>query len=235
MEFALRIKSLSPEARRQVVGDSSRLLAFADKGDPALRVEMRHIVLHLLRPDDFERIFSSGHKRQVADAFSAEVEQAGAELDQDLDRRLLAIRKSLESRRGADGATVDFYLSPYKEQWQSPVPDQGDGPGDEVVDDTSPHWFWVNQGQTYRAERQEGILWAPLLSKNGLALHHWERMDELQAGDVIIHYSGAIRAVSRVTAAATREPKPESFGATHGIKPGALFARATSICSRPSR
>ena len=68
----------------------------------------------------------------------------------------------------------------------------------EARGDSEPRWFWVNQGQTWNAELAEGILWAPLLSKNGQKQHHWERMDELRPGDMVIHYSGAIRAVSRV-------------------------------------
>ena len=46
--------------------DPWALMAFADAGDANLRAEMRHVVLHLLRPNEFERIFSRGHKRQVA-------------------------------------------------------------------------------------------------------------------------------------------------------------------------
>src|SRR5215212_5130248 len=77
--------------------------------------------------------------------------------------------------------------------------------------DSGPRWFWVNQGQTWKAELAEGILWAPLLSKNGQKLHHWERMEELRPGDMVIHYSGAIRAVSRVESPASREPKPAAL------------------------
>ena len=63
-------------------------------------------------------------------------------------------------------------------------------------------------GPDRNAELAEGILWAPLLSKNGQKQHHWERMDELQPGDMVIHYSGAIRAVSRVDSPAVLATKP---------------------------
>lgn len=70
-------------------------------------------------------------------------------------------------------------------------------------------WWWVNQGQTYKAERDEGILWAPLLNKRGTKLHHWETMAEVKEGDFILHYSqGFLRAASVVEAAAVLAPKP---------------------------
>jgi hypothetical protein len=34
--------------------------------------EMRHILLHLLRPDEFERIASRTHKSEIVDAFRRE-------------------------------------------------------------------------------------------------------------------------------------------------------------------
>jgi len=208
VDFARRLIERTSEERRAILDDPWRLEEFADASDPRIRGEMRHVVLHLLRPDDFERIFSSEHKRLVVRAFSEEVEHAGTELASDTDQALLGIRRFLESKRGADSSPVDFYISPYVEQWRSPVAVDDDG---SPYDDDGPRWFWVNQGQTWKAEFAEGILWAPLLSKNGLKLHHWERMDELRPGDFVIHYSGAIRAISRVTHAAERDPKPAAL------------------------
>jgi 5-methylcytosine-specific restriction enzyme B len=203
LDFVERLKQLTPDDRGRLLDDPWRLMAFADAVDPGSRGAMRHVVLHLLRPNEFERIFSGGHKQQVAEAFAAEVEQAGIELPPELDRRLFAIRQALDQRRVADTPPVDFYISPYEEQWRSPAQQL-----DDSGSDGASRWFWVNQGQTWKAERDEGILWAPLRSKNGLRLHHWERMDELQPGDTVLHYSGAIRAVSTVTKGAAREPKP---------------------------
>ena len=206
VDFAERLKRLPVHERPGVLEDPWALMAFADAGDPKLRGEMRHVVLHLLRPHEFERIFSGGQKRQVAEAFTSEVEQAGIELSAELDRRLLEIRQTLDQRRSPDAPPVDFYESPYQEQWRPPTT-----PPDDPDLDGGPRWFWVNQGQTWKAERDEGILWAPMRSKNGLKLHHWERMDELTPGDVVIHYSSAIRAVSTVTDAAARRPKPAAL------------------------
>lgn len=69
--------------------------------------------------------------------------------------------------------------------------------------------WWVNQGATYAKERDGGLLWAPMLNKAGRPQHHWETMDEVREGDVVLHYSnGSLRAVSRVSAAAKPAPNP---------------------------
>lgn len=69
--------------------------------------------------------------------------------------------------------------------------------------------WWVNQGATYTKERDGGFLWAPMLNKAGRPQYHWDTMDEVREGDVILHYSnGSLRAASRVTAAARPAPNP---------------------------
>lgn len=69
--------------------------------------------------------------------------------------------------------------------------------------------WWVNQGATYTKERDGGFLWAPMLNKAGRPQYHWDTMDEVRKGDVVLHYSnGSLRAVSRVSAAARPAPNP---------------------------
>ena len=54
---------------------------------------------------------------------------------------------------------------------------------------SSIRYFWVNQSKTYHHERDLGCLWAPMLSKGGKKLHHWERMDQVSPGDMILTYA----------------------------------------------
>jgi len=69
--------------------------------------------------------------------------------------------------------------------------------------------WWVNQGATYAKERDGGFLWAPMVNKAGRPLYHWDTMDEVREGDVVLHYSnGSLRAVSHVSAAAKPAPNP---------------------------
>ncbi|MEO3761056.1 hypothetical protein ABGB19_22575 [Mycobacterium sp. B14F4] len=69
--------------------------------------------------------------------------------------------------------------------------------------------WWVNQGATYTKERDGGFLWAPMLNKAGRPQYHWDTMDEVREGDVVLHYSnGSLRAASHVRAAARPAPNP---------------------------
>jgi 5-methylcytosine-specific restriction enzyme B len=69
--------------------------------------------------------------------------------------------------------------------------------------------WWVNQGATYTKERDGGFLWAPMLNKAGRPLYHWETMDAVREGDVVLHYSnGSLRAASHVSAPARPAPNP---------------------------
>ena len=58
-------------------------------------------------------------------------------------------------------------------------------------------FWWVNQGQSYAAERRAGILWAPVRTDAGFDLVHWSSMTKVVNGDVIFNYAaGHLRAVS---------------------------------------
>ncbi|MFW5988224.1 MAG: McrB family protein, partial [bacterium] len=75
-----------------------------------------------------------------------------------------------------------------------------------------PNIWWVNQGQTMEAEKDEGILWAPIQSKGGKTQYHWETMTEVKAGDIILHYAnGALRYLSQVKEEAIKADKPASM------------------------
>lgn len=88
---------------------------------------------------------------------------------------------------------------------------------------SKPNVWWVNQGTTIQAEKEDGILWAPLLNTQGRKLYHWETMKEVKEGDIILHYSNkAIRYVSQVTDAAVEAPKPGSMANTSWQEAGRL-------------
>ncbi|MGE0454010.1 MAG: hypothetical protein AB7O37_18185 [Vicinamibacteria bacterium] len=69
------------------------------------------ILLHLVHPDTFEPMMSRHHKQQIADAFSALVEEP----TDDVDRKLLQIRRKLQEREGRD---VSFYEPGILATWQ---------------------------------------------------------------------------------------------------------------------
>jgi len=67
-----------------------------------------------------------------------------------------------------------------------------------------PKYYWVNQGDNYKAELEHGIVTAP-----NHKLHHHDRLRHLDEGDKIIHYANkAIRAISTVTKEFVLKPRP---------------------------
>ena len=73
---------------------------------------MRHVILYLLFPDDYERIASEGHKARIAEAFS---ELLDGDRPDDVDDRLKAIRDQLQQYLPAQ--YLDFYWAPLRECW----------------------------------------------------------------------------------------------------------------------
>lgn len=47
------------------------------------------------------------------------------------------------------------------------------------------NYFWVFQNKTYQEELTGGYLWAPKKDSGGKSVHHWTRMSEVKAGDII--------------------------------------------------
>lgn len=59
--------------------------------------------------------------------------------------------------------------------------------------------WWVNQGLSYRPERDGWYVWAPQRTKAGSSVAHHSNVGLLREGNVIVHYANkAVRAVSHV-------------------------------------
>ena len=87
----------------------------------------------------------------------------------------------------------------------------------------APSIWWVNQGTTLSAEKDGGFLWAPLRSKAGHSMYHWDTLDELEQGDIVVHYAnGALRYVSQVVAPAVVAERPHSFAGSDWEEEGRL-------------
>lgn len=120
------------------------------------RTQARHLLLHLLFPDQFERTLSEAQKTRMVAAFP---EEAGGA--QDLDEALANIRRTLSERM--DWMDLDFYdprIRPLRDS-DEPAP---------VL--SAARYWWVNQGATYEQERAGGFLWAPMKSKSGQTFRH---------------------------------------------------------------
>jgi 5-methylcytosine-specific restriction protein B len=101
--------------RRWLVGDSDD----ADGGEQM----MRQILLHLLFPDEMERIASGDHKWRIAEAFDGLLATSWDETDESVDERLYAIRQRIvELMKGGQpqiGGAIDFYYPPLRQAWDT--------------------------------------------------------------------------------------------------------------------
>jgi len=78
--------------------------------------QFRHMLLYLLFPDEFERIFGQRDRKAVVCAFSDLDARAVNALDAvTLDRKLREIRRTSEAKYGT--TELDFYLPPLHDQW----------------------------------------------------------------------------------------------------------------------
>ncbi len=119
IRIAARFKMLSADERIDLTSNPWRFsewLASVEEGD---RRQLRHVLLHLLYPDSFERIASAGARAQLREAFaglpSTEEGVESAEPMTSVDQQILKIRGKLELE--LPGQRVDFYEEPVRSRW----------------------------------------------------------------------------------------------------------------------
>lgn len=112
-KVAARLLAQSSADRHATLTEHLKFRALVDEIQDEDRLQSRHTLLHLLFPDQYERIASVGHKGRIAEAFG-DVVDAG-ELPADTDDRLYAIRQKLQQL--LPGADLDFYVAPLRSCW----------------------------------------------------------------------------------------------------------------------
>lgn len=107
----------APSARQQkLVADPWEFAEWLGQVQDARSRQFRHMLLFMMFPDDFERIFGQRDRKSVAIAFSGRNAQHVNGLEPvQLDRLLRETRASLEERYGTK--ELDYYVSPLAEQW----------------------------------------------------------------------------------------------------------------------
>ena len=118
-------KARPHEERSALIADPWAFAGWIDTIPGADRRQFRHMLLHLLFPDTFERVSSGTDKTSIDSEFRSEIdgdalppEEAATSLVA-RDRRLLRIRRALEAKQ--PGVFVDFYLnSDLHNQWKPP-------------------------------------------------------------------------------------------------------------------
>jgi 5-methylcytosine-specific restriction protein B len=116
--FAIALMEVAAEKRGTFLHDHLLVrkmldeLAEAHREDFGRPPQLRHILLYLLFPDDYERIASEGHKGRICEAFAEVIDGAAPD---DIDDQLKSIRLKLQEFM--PGKELDFYWPPLRQCW----------------------------------------------------------------------------------------------------------------------
>lgn len=126
----LELKKKPEPDRKRILEDPWALAGFLDETDATNSRQLRHILLHLLFPDTFERISSWGVKKAILLEFSLPEEKRSLDFKDRaaMDRALLQLRSRLADEYGAD---FDYYRTTgLKERWMDKTQDGDADSGD---------------------------------------------------------------------------------------------------------
>lgn len=88
-------------------------------------------------------------------------------------------------------------------------------------------YYWVNQGKTYKEEKEGGYLWAPIKTNNGRSIFHWLNMTKLQPGYIVFNYKkGYLLGYCIIISKCYPAPKPEEFNVDVDWEEGGYMADA---------
>lgn len=106
IQFVISIKEMETEQAQIVLNDPWKLkeVIIETRTIIGMNVQVQHIISHLLKPNYFECMASTEHKRQIAKKFS---DRIGDKSESDVDKQIYEIRQSLEAEAQYD--TVNFY------------------------------------------------------------------------------------------------------------------------------
>nr|WP_315596599.1 DUF3578 domain-containing protein [uncultured Cupriavidus sp.] len=118
INFLRRFYELSADDRSALMEDGWKFDEWLRQVPDWEARQFRHMLLFLLFPDDFERIFGQNDRKTIVRHFSKRERREVNRMDAfQLDRELLAIRRRLEVERGT--TQLDYYVPPLKGEWRS--------------------------------------------------------------------------------------------------------------------
>lgn len=181
VRFTEAWKQLEPSERTRLLADPWGFADWFDRLPQATKRQLRHMLLHLLFPNEFERISSRNDKKRVEKEFAAMIpplhptESIPSALGRD--RRLAQIRGVLEAER--PGQWVDFYETPdLKARWK---PDESEEQDD---DDSTP-------AGSKKVSEHEARVWViapgqaasewPAFVEDGIMAIGWPQLGDLRA------------------------------------------------------
>jgi 5-methylcytosine-specific restriction protein B len=116
IEVMLAFRALDDGQKQDLLTNGSAMSEWLAKQPEGEARQFRHMLLYLLFPDEFERIFSLSDKRAVIQAFDELSPEAVQKIEvARVDQELFKIRKDLENKYKT--RELDFYSPPLVTQW----------------------------------------------------------------------------------------------------------------------
>lgn len=110
-------KRLSPTERATLLSDAWAFSKWVSDVPQVGKRQMRHILRHLLFPDEFERISSARDKRKIIARITGTPErEIRTWPDDQVDHKLLELRQRFESEAGSK--SIDFYRGDLQDRWK---------------------------------------------------------------------------------------------------------------------
>jgi 5-methylcytosine-specific restriction protein B len=152
IEFAISWKKLTEPEQREALEDPWIFQSRVDGVVGAETRQLRHILLHLLFPDHFERIASGSHKHRILTAFAGLAKST----ETDEDHQLLEIRSELATL--LETKELDFYWPPLVGAWYDKTEAGEDFGPLEVIRHKKQIVFFgpPGTGKTFKARRLAG-------------------------------------------------------------------------------
>lgn len=118
--FVMAFKALSAAEQRRLIASADAFSEWLQSVPDADSRQLRHMVLYLLFPDDFERIFSAGDRLEVAAKFAGmPIAELKSKTAHEVDFVLKQCRAKVEAEYKTK--SLDFYLDPLNDLWGEDV------------------------------------------------------------------------------------------------------------------
>lgn len=174
VRFVQAWKRMDVAERNRLLGDAWVFTEWFDTIEDAQSRQFRHMLLHLLFPNEFEPCSSAGDKRKIVKAFLPKI-SSGAQLSLkttaiERDRRIGAIRRALEAEY--PGQPIDFYGNAVvRNIWNPKV-----GPG--VVSENEPSPFPRAKRVWLIGAGVDASLWEQFQSEGEITIG-WDELGDL--------------------------------------------------------
>jgi 5-methylcytosine-specific restriction enzyme B len=115
--FASKLKTEPEDRRHGLLNDPWHFDEWLTQLPDGKSRQLRHMILYLLFPDEFERIFGKTDRRAVLRHYSGRSNREINKLSPDvIDRELREIRSRLEQQHGT--TQLDYYVEPLRDEWR---------------------------------------------------------------------------------------------------------------------